>query len=83
MEYEKIICERCKCEYEIIPKVWVGKKLCKKCQTEELERFDNGWGNIIRVGLMALLVIFVLSLILPSSCSRSDGPAPADIYYRK
>lgn len=83
MDHEKRICEKCKCEYEIIPKVWVGKKLCKKCQAEEFKKFDDGWGNIIRVAFMALLVIFVISLILPSSCTSNNGPDPADIYYRR
>lgn len=49
------------------------------------ETKDNVVGFTYLVGLVVagLFVLGVISLILPSSCTSNNGPAPADIYYRR
>jgi len=49
------------------------------------ETKDNVVGFAYLVGLVVagLLVLGVVSLILPSSCTSNNTPAPADIYYRR
>ncbi len=49
------------------------------------ETKDNVVGFTYLVGLViaGLFVMGVIGMILPSSCTRDSGPAPADMYYRR
>jgi len=49
------------------------------------ETKDNIVGFTYLAGMVVagIFVLGVISLILPSSCTSNNGPAPADIYYRR
>jgi len=49
------------------------------------ETKDNVVGFTYLVGLViaGLFVLGLVSLILPSSCTSNNSPAPADIYFRR
>lgn len=49
------------------------------------ETKDNVVGFTYLVGLFVagLFVLGLVSLILPSSCTNNNSPAPADIYFRR
>ncbi len=67
MDTEKLYhCERCKAEYKLVPRVWVGKTICHKCALLEREHVAakySGVMTIVHVVIAAIVIAVGVSAL--------------------